>query len=845
MSRCKWLVTGMVLTSLIFMGGCASDDNFSGNQPVVKNNSTAALAAIIAPGPLCANGGIEVKTGIDTNGNGILDAGEILNTENVCNGTNGTDGTDGTDGTNGTGTGDDVTSLILLTDAAPADCANGGVQIDVGIDGNDDGLIDVIDPTKAQYVCNGADAVVVQTVGHATSPAKAVATVTGVTVAADNTIDVAFHVETADADAVTGVVIGDIRVYISDIVPAGTVTTNTPVTTFNTSNLERWAYERSSTAGAALDTTDAAIGDYVFNLVSTTADAITLAPEADLATHNQRVLVRVAGDDVTYNDTIALADFLMPAAGATVAPLAALSRSIVDMSACVACHNDPLQNAAHGGGYQAPDACVVCHTPLGNQYGDRMQTDGAWLASLIHKIHAAIDMPAFQDRISIDVNGDGVINPLDADDDHDITAAEIAAPGREEFGYDNVTYPKNIKNCEVCHFDNGQAQADAWKTNPTAEACSTCHDVTFGASATHTGGAQSNDACAFCHSATDVTTFHTVTTNKSLDQYGASVSIAPNYTATIALTAPANGSYYVAGETPVVTVTTDIIGADYTAVEGASYTGANLYVYGPRAKAVPVLTTGSTTDPVFIDALALDPTETPSQSHSMFTTRYGTDKLPNTADDVANSDANVLTDATGFKYQLQAIPADLAPGTYMVQVAIGHSDSRITGGRDYKIDGWALATIQIGTPTDEAKVAGECTTCHTQEDWGTMYHRSYFGTDGCLACHDQSGNHADPISNRVHAIHAASVTGDLLGYDWSAITFPQETMSCEACHNSGNTSYKTNMYTVTCLGCHSEATGAVEVHMNSNSTATGTSAIAGTGACIVCHGAGKSVAAFE
>ncbi|MDR6515331.1 DUF7151 family protein [Chryseobacterium camelliae] len=40
-------------------------------------------------GSNCANGGIKVETGLDTNGNGTLDASEITDTRYVCNGSNG------------------------------------------------------------------------------------------------------------------------------------------------------------------------------------------------------------------------------------------------------------------------------------------------------------------------------------------------------------------------------------------------------------------------------------------------------------------------------------------------------------------------------------------------------------------------------------------------------------------------------------------------------------------------------------------------------------------------------------------------------------------------------------
>jgi hypothetical protein len=144
------------------------------------------------------------------------------------------------------------------------------------------------------------------------------------------------------------------------------------------------------------------------------------------------------------------------------------------------------------------------------------------------------------------------------------------------------------------------------------------------------------------------------------------------------------------------------------------------------------------------------------------------------------------------------------------------TDGRHIGPRFYPLDGWELVNFQVKTATEELKVAGECTSCHEQRNFSTFAHRSYFGTDGCLACHDQSGNHADPLTNRVHAVHAASVTGDLLNRDWSEITFPRNlNASCAACHNSGNDSHRMNpggTWGFACIGCHGDRPGAFD-HM--------------------------------
>ncbi len=40
----------------------------------------------LSPGPICAGGGTRIDVGVDTNENGVLDAGEIQQTANICNG---------------------------------------------------------------------------------------------------------------------------------------------------------------------------------------------------------------------------------------------------------------------------------------------------------------------------------------------------------------------------------------------------------------------------------------------------------------------------------------------------------------------------------------------------------------------------------------------------------------------------------------------------------------------------------------------------------------------------------------------------------------------------------------
>jgi len=636
-------------------------------------------------------------------------------------------------------------------------------------------------------VCHGTNAIIPIAEMHPAELPKAIVSNIVVTSGAGATDTVNFDVfEDDGVTGIAGLTTAELRFYMADIVPEGVVTANVPVSTWPNAYLERWLYERAPSSDTVYPLgilTDNGGGNYTYQFDADLALGGADAPDFDV-TDTQRLLIRVDTRDVGFNRTIGLLDFVIPADGAASVDNG-LTREIVVMEACTACHNDPLQQAAHGGGYQSPQSCNICHTPIGALYGDDMQASQFWLASLIHRIHSAQLFTG-------------------------------AWPGNAPADFTEVKYPKQIKDCEVCHFDAGQDMADNWRSNPSIETCTTCHDVTFaGADPTHSGGSQVNGSCTFCHPATgtgvgqSVTVAHAITTIKKnpADDGSAPPSITPNYTSTLTLSPDANADgVYEAGEKILITVTATA-SDDYTS-DASPYSAANVYVYGPRAKAVPVLTPGSTTDPAYDPAVD----GPPDQGRSMLI-------------GAAAGDPQVLTDADGFKYQTLAIPADLAPGTYMVLAYATDLDD--CSGAVYRgntcIWGWSMTTFQIGTATESLMVAGDCTqNCHVDNDWGSMFHRSYFGTDGCIACHDQSGNTADQLSNRVHAVHSASMTGDLVQeVSWAEITFPQNTDSCEACHNSGDDSYITEpvQWAAPCIGCHADSDGAYD-HVIQNGAPT-------------------------
>ena len=173
-----------------------------------------------AAGAQCAAGGTRVDSGIDTNGNGLLDAAEVAATAYVCNGVPGASGANGTNGTNGTigatgpagaagpqgpgGTagatgatgatgpagaagsagatgatgangatgatgaagatgpaGATGLATLLLTSAEPmgANCAAGGVKVQAGLDADRNGALAAGEVSSTSFVCNGINGV--------------------------------------------------------------------------------------------------------------------------------------------------------------------------------------------------------------------------------------------------------------------------------------------------------------------------------------------------------------------------------------------------------------------------------------------------------------------------------------------------------------------------------------------------------------------------------------------------------------------------------------------------------------------------------------------------------------
>jgi len=86
-------------------------------------------------GANCADGGVRIESGLDLNGDGILEANEVTETSYMCNG---------------------IASLVnVVPEPAGSNCSAGGQAIQTGVDTNGDGILEPSEVQHTVYVCNG------------------------------------------------------------------------------------------------------------------------------------------------------------------------------------------------------------------------------------------------------------------------------------------------------------------------------------------------------------------------------------------------------------------------------------------------------------------------------------------------------------------------------------------------------------------------------------------------------------------------------------------------------------------------------------------------------------------
>ena len=99
--------------------------------------------AIEPAGMACPGGGVRIDAGTDANGDGALAPDELASTQVVCNGDAGDPGM--------------ATLLDSSDEPAGANCVAGGVRIDIGPDRDGNGQLDTAEVMQTKYVCHGAE----------------------------------------------------------------------------------------------------------------------------------------------------------------------------------------------------------------------------------------------------------------------------------------------------------------------------------------------------------------------------------------------------------------------------------------------------------------------------------------------------------------------------------------------------------------------------------------------------------------------------------------------------------------------------------------------------------------
>ncbi len=308
-----------------------------------------------------------------------------------------------------------------------------------------------------------------------------------------------------------------------------------------------------------------------------------------------RVSVAVGGDTGPHGE--GWLDFVPSGAPLTSTP----RNELVATTSCIQCHGNLF--STHQGRAVHVETCVTCHAP-----GTSDPHGGETLdfPVMLHKVHAGGALQSIP-------GPDGWVwdNPATpGDESADNGLYAIWGEGNVRADWWNSGFPAVISNCAKCH-DAPALDAENWRAVPSARACGSCHDqMDLATGVGHLGGAQDTDAnCTVCHAATGSSVGLSVTT--AHDFSVKDVRNQPEFDVTLTVSTPGNGQFFVAGESPVVTIqlrdleNSGALVDHNTLISDASAEGctvapcpprdgllaaSNFFVHGPRAQRNPVLT---------------------------------------------------------------------------------------------------------------------------------------------------------------------------------------------------------------------------------------------------------------
>jgi OmcA/MtrC family decaheme c-type cytochrome len=398
----------------------------------------------------------------------------------------------------------------------------------------------------------------------------------------------------------------------------------------------------------------------------------------------------------------------------------------------VSCNNCHTQLAEHGGSRRDVKLCALCHTNTtvaGTPNIDPDTGNTIDLKVMIHKIHRGEDLPSVQAGTPYVIIGNqGSV--------HD---------------FSTVVFPQDIRNCTTCHNSEAAPGAVSWYTNPSAAACTSCHDdVNLTTGENHGPGPEPDGSCASCHRPQgdqewDVSIIgaHTVP-YKSTQLKGVQAEIV-------------SVSHSGPGQNP--TVVFNLKQNDGTPIPPSAFTTTNSD--GSTSSGLNVIMSGPTAD------YSIPP------------------QLRERADGATASGGN-------YSYTfMEPIPAD-ASGTWGFSIEARLTVNLSPAPRDTtSVKDAAFNPVFFAAVTDPEPVArrtvvdvANCNTCHDRLDF---HGQNRLNPQECVFCHNPNFLNDDTpaesldFKRLIHRLH----TGDELTQtylDFNGLRFPGDRRDCAMCH---------------------------------------------------------------
>jgi OmcA/MtrC family decaheme c-type cytochrome len=462
----------------------------------------------------------------------------------------------------------------------------------------------------------------------------------------------------------------------------------------------------------------------------------------------------------------------------------AVTRAVASTAACNQCH-DPL--IGHGGSRITVELCIMCHTPQTINPDTGLTQD---MKVLIHKIHMGSSLPSVKAGTPYRIWHRGAWSD-----------------------FSTVVFPQDVRNCTTCH--TGASQADNWKTNPTMEACGSCHDdVNFKTGQNHVNQVQAdNKQCVNCHTSQATLDFDAsipgahVIPEKSTSLPGIVTKIIK-----VDNTTPGNAP----------TVTFSVADKSGKPVDISKITSIRVILGGPN--------TDYGTGPAGI-RVSEDPSKTATSTNGIYTYTM-TNKIP--------------TGATGsYTIAIEARnTVTLLPGTTQSTSAI---DAALPVQYYFAVDKSPVA------PRRQVVSTAKCANCHTNLSF--IHSGARNDVQECTICHNPTladGTSGDSVNLawQIHSIHRGeNLTNPyVLGTtNYQEVRFPGDLRNCTACHvgntyrvenvgaksmvtSTGGFTKTTAPIAAACQGCHDDI--ATASHALANTTILGES-------CAACHSANE------